>query len=274
MRWLIRVFNFYLDASIHVAMSVFSLVVSTGLIMNFEVGYHLYYALFFATISCYNFVKYGAEAEKYVLVANKYHKNIQFLSFITLAIAFYHSMFLSLNSWLCIGLIVVLTGLYAVPIFPKKNNLRSLGLLKVVLVSLVWAVATVILPIVYTENVLSWDVYIESIQRFLLVLILLVPFEIRDLEYDAPNLKTIAQRLGSTYSKSLGAFAAMILFFLTFLKDKISIMDVVGKGSLFLVLVIVMFLTKRKQTKYFSSFWVESIPIFWLVLLWMTRKYF
>lgn len=273
MKWLQRVFDFYLDASIHVALAVFSLVLATGLILNFEVDNHLSFSIFFGTIACYNFVKYGVEAEKYILVANRYHKNIQFVSFIALTLAMYHTWFLTFETWLGIGVIMLLTGLYAVPILPKSANLRSLGLLKIMLVGMVWAISTVVLPVIAVKKAMVWDVYIETFQRFVLVLILLVPFEIRDLKYDSPELKTLPQRYGSTNSKSLGAIAVVIFFFITFLKDNVTILDVVGKGILFLGLGVTMFVTKRNQSKYFASFWVEAIPIMWLGVLWFLWRY-
>ncbi len=273
MKWLKRVFDFYIDASIHVALAIFSLVLATGQILNFKVDHHLSFSMFFGTIACYNFVKYGVEAEKYILVANRYHKNIQFVSFIALALTIYHTCFLTFEAWLGIGSIMLLTGLYAVPILPKIANLRSLGLLKIVLVGMVWAISTVLLPVIAFKKTIVWDVYIETFQRFVLVLILLVPFEIRDLKYDSAELKTLPQRYGSTNSKSLGAFAAVVFFFLTFLKDEVTLLDAIGKGILFLGLGVTMFLTKRNQNKYFASFWVEAIPIAWLGVLWFLSRY-
>ncbi|MFK5973726.1 MAG: hypothetical protein QM485_10650 [Flavobacteriaceae bacterium] len=273
MKWLKCVFDFYLDASIHVALAVFSLVLATGLIMNFEVDEHLSFSMFFGTMACYNFVKYGVEAEKYILVANRYHKNIQFMSFIALILALYHAFFLTFETWLGLGVIFFLTGLYAVPILPKTPNLRNQGLLKIILVGLVWAIATVILPVIAFKKAVVWDVYIEAFQRFVLVLILLVPFEIRDLKYDSPELRTLPQRYGATHSKSLAAMLGVLFYFLSFSKDSLTLLDIIGKGILFLGLGVMMYITKRNQTKYFASFWVEAIPIGWLIVLWLLESY-
>jgi len=79
MKLLLRFFNFYLDASIHVALAVFSLVYVTTITLNISINSHLIYFIFFGTIVCYNFIKYGVEADKYFLVANPYHKNIQIM---------------------------------------------------------------------------------------------------------------------------------------------------------------------------------------------------
>jgi len=274
MKWVTRLFDFYLDASIHVALAVFALIKITGSIVNISVNNHLSYYLFFGTIVCYNFVKYGVEAKKYFLVTNRYYKNIQITSFIALALALYHAYFLQWQTWAGILVISFLIGLYAIPVLPQAKNLRSLGLLKIILVGLVWSGSTVLLPVIEADGNMNWDFWIETIQRFMLVLVLLIPFEIRDLKYDEPSLRTLPQRIGSMNSKSLGALVAIVLFSLTLLKDHISAVDLIAKGILCLGLVLSLFLTKREQSKYFASFWVESIPIIWWGIIWFLTFYF
>jgi len=264
MKWFGRLFDFYLDASIHVALAIVSLVVATSLLLNIPVAYHLIFFLFFGSISCYNFVKYGPEAEKYLKLTDLYHKNIQFFSIICLLFAGYHAYFIRKETWFGIAALVCMTGLYAVPVLPKTKNLRNLGGLKIFIVAAVWAGTTVILPCLEAGLVLTWDSYIETAQRFLLVLVLLVPFEIRDLEYDAPELKTLPQRFGVRATKLFGIGVALSYLLLTFLKHNIGTLEIFGQGILVFLLVMTLWLTKNKQSKYFASFWVEGIPIVWV----------
>lgn len=267
MKLLKAVFDFYLDASIHVAFSVFALVQITAVTLNIPSDTHLSWFLFFGTIVCYNFVKYGVEAKKYVLVANRYHKNIQFFSFGVAVCMLYHAYFLSYQVWLGIAILALVSGLYAIPVLPRTKNLRSWGGFKIFIVALVWMGATVLLPVVASSMDFSWDVKIVAFQRFVFVLILLIPFEIRDLKYDDPELKTLPQRYGVANTKVFGSFMVLVFFFSAFLKDDLSTVDVVSKGILFLLLGVLMYATKRNQSNYFSSFWVEGIPIVWYMLL-------
>jgi hypothetical protein len=262
MKWLKRIFDFYLDASIHVAFAIYALLQITFRTLNISYDYHLSFFIFFGSISCYNFIKYGVEAEKYILVANQYHKGIQFLSFITLCFALYHGYFLNFEVWAGVAGLIFLTGLYALPVLPKSKNLRSWGGLKIFVVALVWAGATVLLPVLSAHQI-TWDIGVETFQRFVLILILLIPFEIRDLAYDKVELRTLPQRYGVTKTKILGGFATLVFFFSTFLIDELCSEGLVLKGILFLILGSMIFSTKRNQSKYFASFWVESIPIFW-----------
>ena len=62
MRILGKIFNFYIDSSIHVALSCFALVRITQHYFNISKDFHIGYFAFFGTIVGYNFVKYEALA--------------------------------------------------------------------------------------------------------------------------------------------------------------------------------------------------------------------
>ncbi|APQ17899.1 UbiA prenyltransferase family protein [Maribacter hydrothermalis] len=269
-----RIFDFYLDASIHVALAIFSLVQVTALSLGINVPKELYFLIFFGSIACYNFVKYGVEAEKYILLANRYHKNIQFFSFGCLLIAFYQLFFLSEKVILALLVLMAVTGLYALPVLPKHKNFRSLSGLKILIVALVWAGTTVVLPVFSQLDVLSWNAKVETFQRFMFVLVLLVPFEIRDLKYDSALLKTLPQRIGVKATKIIGVSWIALFYFSTFLKNDISQVILITNTSLALVLSYVIYVTKVNQKKYFASFWVEALPLFWYMLLFVLSKYF
>ncbi|TLP82213.1 hypothetical protein [Maribacter sp. ACAM166] len=268
-----RIFDFYLDASIHGALAIFSLIHITALTLNINVPSALYYFVFFGSISCYNFVKYGVEAEKYILVANRYHKNIQFFSIGCLLVALYHIFFLS--EMIFLGLLVLggVTALYALPVLPKHKNFRSFSGLKILIVATVWAGTTVILPALSQMEFISWDVKVEFFQRFLFVLILLVPFEIRDLKYDKPELKTLPQRVGVKGAKRIGLSWAVLFYVFSFFKTNLDVISISAKTILFVVLVIMLFKTKLNQGKYFSSFWVESIPLIWWLVIVLAMRF-
>ncbi|NHF58284.1 hypothetical protein FK220_002945 [Flavobacteriaceae bacterium TP-CH-4] len=267
MRWPRRIFNFYLDASIHAALAVICLLYCTGLLLNILVDRHLAFFLFFGSISCYNFIKYGVEAEKYIRLANPYHKSIQVFSFMCLAIAFYHFYFLNIETWLGIAVLMVLTGFYALPVLPGSKNLRSLGVLKVLLVAVVWAGISVLLPVVAVKESPSWDIFIETTQRFLMVFVLLVPFEIRDLRYDAKELGTLPQRFGVMNTKRIGMLAILLFLLLIFFRDVVIQFELLGKSIMAFMLATALLMTHKDQNRYFASFWVEAIPIGWYVSL-------
>jgi len=273
MKFVKQLFDFYLNASVHVALSVYCLLRITAILNDIELNSHLTFFLFFGTISCYSFIKYGVEAEKYILVSNSYHRSIQVFSILCLIVSAYHGIYLQADSWIILVILILLTGLYAIPVLPQVKNLRNLGWLKIVMVALVWAGVTVVLPITEIGQDLNWDNLVSLVQRILLVLVLLIPFEIRDMAYDKPELNTIPQRIGVTKTKVFGAFLVLVYFFLTFLKDEITPLELISKGLIFLALGVMIYVTKRNQSKYYASFWVEAIPVFWLCVV-LVLNYF
>lgn len=267
MRWVKKLFDFYLDASIHVALAVVSLYGVSVILLDLSPNTGLMAFLGLSTVVCYNFMKYGVEAEKYLILSNKYHKIIQVFSFICFGIALYFGLQLQFQIVLWVGVFGVLSIFYALPVLPRYRNLRSLGVLKIFIVAIVWAGFTVILPLLDAEIEIKWDAFLLIAQRFLLVLALILPFEIRDMKYDAPEMGTVPQRMGLKGSLRFGYVLTGLFFLLTFLKDDISLLEIGSRLLVAVVLCYLLYKTREKQTRYFASFWVEGIPIGWWALL-------
>ena len=261
-----RLFRFYIHASIHVALAVISLYALNAQNLNISINVHVTGFLFFATIVCYNFVKYGVEADKYLVVAKPSHKPIQVFSFLAFGICLYFFFLLPVQFWVVIGVLTVISALYAIPFLPSSRNLRSLGGLKIFLVALVWVGFTVVLPAVEHQLGFSKQVLSLAIQNYVLVLILIVPFEIRDLEYDKPELRTLPQRFGVSNSKHIGYALSLVFLSLRLVGDGWDLKRTMYSLAVFGVLVAALYFTKEGQSKYYTSFWVEGIPIFLLLV--------
>nr|WP_321410826.1 hypothetical protein [uncultured Allomuricauda sp.] len=274
MRTLKAIFDFYLDASVHVAVAVISMAGVTFHLLGSSSDINLLGFVFFSVIVCYNFIKYGVEAYKYLVVSNAYHKVIQMFSFVSFAFAVYFLLQLNGDIWIATAVFGVLSALYAVPLLPSAKNLRNLGGLKIYIVAFVWAGFSVLLPVLDAKMTLDWDVAVTFIQRMLLVLVLILPFEIRDLQWDDKSLRTLPQVLGVKRTTKLGVGLILIFFLMTFLKDSIHQNEITLRFILSTVLIFVLISKKRMESKYFVMFWVEAIPIFWFCMFWWTENYF
>jgi len=259
-------FGFYLDASLHVALAVLSLAGVSFLLMGAHPDIKLLGFIFFSVIVCYNFIKYGVEAYKYLIVSNAYHKTIQVFSFVSFGFALLFLVQLDARIWWATGILGLLSALYAVPFLPKAKNLRSLAGLKIYIVAMVWAGFTVLFPAMDAHRPLDWDFWILFLQRFVLVLVLIIPFEVRDLRWDDKGLRTLPQVLGVKKTRQWGIGLCFLFFLLTFLKDDIRPGEIVLRFLLCVVLVLVLMKNVKYGEKYFVSFWVEAIPIFWFAL--------
>ena len=274
MRTLKTILDFYLDASIHVAIAVISLTGVTFYLLESSLDINLLGFIFFSVIVCYNFIKYGVEAYKYLIVSNAYHKVIQIFSFISFVFAICFLLQLDKVIWVATIVLGSLSALYAVPFLPKAKNLRNLAGLKVYIVAFVWAGFSVLLPVLDANMSLDWDFALTFIQRMLLVLVLILPFEIRDMQWDDKGLRTLPQVLGVKVTRRLGMGLSVIFFFLTFLKDELHQLEIVLRLILSVALIFALGSKKRLQSRYFVMFWVEAIPVFWFCLFWCAESYF
>ncbi|MGB7842171.1 MAG: hypothetical protein WBL21_05230, partial [Salinimicrobium sp.] len=165
----------------------------------------------------------------------------------------------------------IFTMLYSLPVLSKRKNLRSVSGVKIFIIALVWAGVTVILPVASANLKLDIFILVEFLQRFLLVLVLILPFEIRDLKYDLQELGTIPQKVGVTKTKILGYFFLLLMLVLESFKQNTSRTSWVAFLLMVLTAALFTWRSKERQSKYYASFWVEGIPILWLLIL-MTLK--
>ena len=259
--------RFYVNSSLHVALAVTALAVITTLHLGLPMNTDLLFFIFFGAVTGYNFIKYAGIAKLHHRSLTKHLKVIQIFSFFSFLALVYYAVRLKPQTLLVAGLFGLLTALYALPVFSKKRNLRTVRGLKVHIISLIWAGVSVLCPVIDAEIVLDRNVALEFIQRYLFVLVLLLPFEIRDLKYDRLHLGTIPQRIGVQRAKSLGLVLLVLMVVSEFLKQTATWASIAA-------MVTVVFLTggflmkaKENQAQHYSSFWVEGIPVLWLFVL-------
>ncbi len=265
-----RIFEFYINSSIHVALAVVSLVVITVLEFNLQLPKPYWYFMFFGTITGYNFVKYAPVAGLHHRSLAKSLKTIQVFSFLCFGALLYFSWFLSVETLIATGAFGALTVLYAIP-FLKKKSLRTIKGLKIFVVAMVWAGVTVLVPVLASEELLTIDIVITFIQRFLLVIIFTIPFEIRDLPYDDTVLGTLPQTIGVVGTNIFITVLAGVAFIVEGFKDSVFIPYAISLLFICLQASFAVFFAKKNQSKYYASFWVESLPILWLVVFFLLQ---
>ena len=250
-----RLFDFYIQSSIHVGIAVLSLVCIT--VFSNDLGKHIVYLIcvFFGTVLGYNLLKY------YDVILTKLFTVKNHLALFTVTILAgigFLCCFLYLKQAIQISLIEV--G-FLVLVYPF---LRKYGLFKIFLVSFCVAIITVYIPFL-TTKFLTLDFYITFLQRFLIVISWLIPFEILDSKTDSFELNTIPQQYGIKKAKLFGILLVIPFIVLEFLKTNYSY----SVMSIGIITVLFINFSSLKRNEYYTSFWVESIPIFWLGLLFL-----
>lgn len=253
MHFLKRLFDFYINSSVHVAIAVTCLVYITD--FSNDLCKHIVYPItvFFATIIAYNFLKYYGIFFK----PKGHYKKYYSLLIVTLisSVGFLFT-FLMLKSVLQIPILIA--GLLVL-IYPF---LRKYGWLKIFLVSFVVSIISVYIPFILVKPILL-DFYISLIQRFFILISLLIPFEILDSKTDAISLQTLPQKFGIKKAKLFGILLVIPFIILEFIKTNSSYL-VLPIG---IMTVLFIHFSSVERNKYYTSFWVESVPICWLILV-------
>lgn len=267
-----QILNFYINSSIHVALAVFSMSWVTLKDFNLPYDANVLYFIFYASITGYNFVKYFGMAKFHHRSLTAWLKLIQMFSLLCFILMCYYGLKLQEKAILYIAGFGLITFLYAIPFLPNRffvdeqNNLRSITGLKVYVIALVWAGVTVFLPLLNANYHVGDDVIITGIQRFVFVIMLMLPFEIRDLQYDSLKLSTIPQKIGIKGTKIMGVLLGTIFFFLEFFKNERHFGEVIVLFTITMASVLFLIFAKKEQGKYYCSFWVEGLPVLWLLL--------
>ncbi|WP_027880245.1 membrane protein [Mesoflavibacter zeaxanthinifaciens] len=268
-----QLLDFYINSSIHVALAVYALSWITLLVFNLPYDENILYFNFYATITGYNFVKYFGIAKWHHRSLAKWLKVIQVFSFFSFLLMLFYAFRLEPKViFVLIGLGLI-TFLYAIPFWPKQmyldehQNLRQISGLKVYIIAAVWAFTTVVLPILNNNQELETKVWITVLQNFVFVLALMIPFEIRDLKYDSIKLATIPQQIGVKKTKILGVLLLLFFLGLNVFKEEILIHFLYKEVIVAFVLMLFILFSTKHRNKYYASFWVEALPILWLLLM-------
>ncbi len=265
MKFLNGVFAFYVNSSIHVALAVVALLAITVLEYDLTIPFELWAFVFLGALTGYNFVKYAKVAGLHHRSLTNSLKTIQVFSGICFVLLAFMAFKLSISTLLVTAGFGLATFFYAVP-FLRHKNLRNFSSLKIFIVAFVWAGVTVIVPFISSETVVSGDVLLTFFQRILIVVALILPFEIRDIPYDSLNLKTLPQQLGVRNTKLLGLAVLLFCLVFEFFKYRSEVAYIISLLGFCVTLGWLLVISKTYQTRYFASFWVEGLPIIWLLL--------
>ena len=267
MKTLKKIVNFYINGSIHVALSAYALTRLTGCLFEIEKINGVSLFAFFGTIVGYNFVKYDALARTKKLQMSLQLRAIAFLSFLSFVVSVYYYFQLQKNTQIIGFLFLVITMLYTLPFFPNKKNARNWAGIKIYIVALCWVGVTLFLPIINGHLPFTSYVFLVAAQRFILIFVLILIFEIIDLKLDDPHLKTVPQQIGVVKTKRVGVMLMIVFLLLEFLSTDFRIEFFALKSALAITTILFLLFSNENRSRYYASFWVESIPVFWWLVV-------
>ena len=161
---------------------------------------------------------------------------------------------------------VLATLFYVFPFKNKVAGLRNVPGLKLFLISITWTGLTLYLPLFSAEFHNSEQLYASMAQRFLFVLAITIPFDIRDAQFDLPGLNTIPQVLGVNKSKMIAILALVIV---VMLDTSVAYEDSNSFGINFFIMGLSMMMiafSGPQRRRFYTAFWIEALPILWYLL--------
>ena len=275
MHFLKKILDFYIFSNIHVALAGFSLTKIT----LYKFGIYDNLVPIFVGLSIvisYNFIRFlEIKIDRLNWFKSWFFEHKYYLLLLSVLSAFllgYITFFSSfnLNSIVILFPFAFMTVFYVVPLFKSKKDeisFRNFPSIKIVSIAIAWAGVTVFFPLYEANFDFNFDVYNEFLQRFLILVAITLPFDIRDVTIDPKTLRTIPQVLGVQKSKIVGYGLLLIAVLLEFLKENFSISEMYVLVIVSVVIALFLRFLSPKKTRYYTSFWVEAIPIVWLVLI-------
>ena len=269
-----KVLDLLIQSNIVVALSAGALTKITLLRFNSESDLIPLFVVF-SSVLAYNYMRImELKKERLSWYRDWYEKNKLFFWFVNIIVAIGVLIlgFIIAFKWYALLVMVpffILTFLYVKPSIFKSDlkALRAVPVFKILNISFCWAGVTVLFPLVQEFGVPDKLVWVEFFERFLFVIALTIPFDIRDVKIDSESMQTIPQIIGVKGAKWLAIlFLCLILlldysFFVSWHFQKVKTM------VLFLFLMVLILKSNPERSRYFTSFWVESVPIIWLILI-------
>lgn len=258
-----RLFDFLIEGSVIVALSAFALVQVTSMRLGLAFDVNVSGFGFFGTIVGYNFVKYDALARSGKTGLGGKMKAFVALSFASALASAYFFFRLELVTQIVSVFVFGITALYTLPFFPNRRTARDWAGLKIYFVAISWVGVTVALPVLDSRMPFTTDVALMCAQRFLLIVVLLLIFEIIDLAWDDPHLKTVPQQIGVKRTKTLGFVLMVILFGLETIKTQHNFPFFWCNIGFATVVLAFLYFANSRRSRYYTTFWVEMLPVLW-----------
>ncbi|MGF7082263.1 UbiA family prenyltransferase [Mucilaginibacter sp. UYCu711] len=278
------VFDFLLFSNIFMALCA----VAQGLVVFYLIGsrplYTICALLFVSTVAIYNFSilltkpKNPEKSEnrriRWFFAHHRLMVTVTIVAILSLIPLFF---LISMESRILLIFLAAISFAYSLPLFSlgdQKFGLRNIPGLKQFLITLVWTMSSVLLPVLEAQdmhltNITLRDTTILLAKRFLFIAALTVPFDIRDLFEDRESgLKTVPVAIGEkrAYLFCQILLAGYIVLLFLYRNN--------GFNANFFALTLtailagwLIFKSKWKRNEYYYFFYLDGVLILQYVML-------
>jgi 4-hydroxybenzoate polyprenyltransferase len=224
-----RVISYIINANVFIAIAALVLCLATQVQLGFKPGFHAYVAvIFFATLCDYNFHRVASVIRfRKASASPKYAWSNTHLNahIITMAVAFsgllVSAYFLEIQMIFLLSLLAITTILYSVLVSVpgKLARINQIPGIKIIILTAVWTIATVLIPAMqFPESLSSEQLLLVFAERFTFIFAIAIPFDIRDMQADArAGIKTIPVWLGENKAMAICMLSLLISLLISFI---------------------------------------------------------
>lgn len=276
--------DFLLFSNVFIALGALAQGLLTYHLLGFAPSFTVLGFLFFSTLLTYNFSiliqhpKHPEQSEyrrvRWIFRNYKLNFAISVLAASAIVPLF---LMLSFKSQALNVLLGLLSLGYAMPIFKAKNKrfgLRNMPGLKLFLIATVWALSSVLMPYFELQKAHQFelplaDLLILNVKRFLFLVAITIPFDIRDMFQDKIfELKTIPTIFGEKraylFCQAM-LLAYMILLF--FFRDKGFDADFFALGFTAILTGWLIFKSKWEKNEYYYFFYLDGTLVLQYIMV-------
>jgi len=267
------IIRFFVFSNIFVAFCVLALVLSSEVLLG-AANYKISQFVFFATLFAYTFQRIIRLSKNETHIRKEWLEHNKTAVYLIMIIGGAMSLYRFFNFQINTQIAIILSGIISV-LYPF--GLRKIPFTKIFSIAIVWTISTMLLLILENNVLLNPSVILHLISRFLFVLAITIPFDIRDLKFDNQKLKTIPIVLGIEKSKILAISFLLLAFWVysyLFVAETLSLPHLIAiLISFFIASILIIKSTQNKREIYFSC-WVESLSIFFYLFLTLSSLMF
>ena len=222
----------------------------------------LFAFIFCATVGTYNFIRYYASTD----IKSSFNTPILVFSLLSVLGMGLSATKLTSQTLLVALLLGTMSLTYVLPSNRFFGGLRYLPYLKSFIVAACWASVVVILPLLNNKVEFDRAAWLTWLQMALWTFSTMIPFEIRDISNDSESMKTIPQVFGVRGAKMISTmmlFGVVILSYFLSLKSYDMIPTLIACA----LALVCLWKSTIQQSTYYASFWVEALPMAWLLMV-------
>jgi 4-hydroxybenzoate polyprenyltransferase len=264
-----RFLHFILAHSIFIACCAVGLCYQTYILLNIEPDINSLGFVFFSTLCSYNFYwllsKFYFSKRVLSIGFVKAHASFFFIFWVA-GIGTIYFLFCIQNSFFLVAIGMVLTLLYALPLWPFGfvKKMQKFGLAKTVLLAFTWAFVTTILPASFLLSTNIIAVLLLLLVRFSFMLLLCIVFDMRDIAID--KLHGLHSLATDFYNKTVNNIIVIVyVFFIIaafifcfYFSNKLQVLAFLFTGIIFWLLYR---LSLKPKGYVFYYFWVDGLML-------------